>query len=54
MKKIVIKFKDGSHINITADSIEFEKGMVFARNGTKLVAIARIKEIISCYISIQN
>ena len=51
MSKIVIKMKDGSYINIEADSLAFEKGMVFAKNGTKLVAIVKIKEILACHIS---
>lgn len=54
MKKAVVKLKDGSHINIAADSFEFEKGMVFVKNGAALVAIAKAKDVISCHISTQN
>ncbi len=54
MKKAVIKLKDGSHINIAADTFEFDKGMVFVKSGADLVAIVKIKDVISCHISTQN
>lgn len=54
MKKAVIKLKDGSHINIVADTFEFEKGMLYVKSGADLVAIVKIKEIVSCHISTQH
>ena len=54
MKKAVINLKNGSHINIAADTFEFEKGMVLVKRGAELVAIVKIKDIISCHISTQN
>ena len=43
MEKIVIKFKNGEFINITADTIEIEKNDIIARHKGKIVAMAKIK-----------
>ena len=51
MDKIVIKFKNGEFINITADTIEIEKNDIIARHKGKIVAVAKIKEIVSCHLS---
>lgn len=51
MTKAVIRFKDDSFINIIADTIEFEKGIVYVKNRDKLVAVTKVKEIVSCHLS---
>ena len=54
MTKAVIKLKDGNFINIEADCFELDKGSVFVKNSGRLVAIVKVKEIVSCHISEQK
>lgn len=54
MKKVVIHLKDGNYVNVEADTIEIEKGNVIIRNGEKIVAITKLKEMVSCHMSIQK
>ena len=51
MSRVVIKLKDGSHINVVADALDLRDGMVMAWNGDFLVAIVSATEMISCHIS---
>lgn len=51
MTRVIIKFKDGEHLNIPADYIDLRDGMVMAWNGEYIVAIAKAAEVISCHIS---
>lgn len=54
MKKVVIHLKDGNYVNVEADTIEIEKGNVIVKNGEDIVAITKIKELVSCHMSIQK
>lgn len=54
MKKVVIHLKDGNYVNVEADTIEIEKGNVIIKNGEKIVAITKIKELVSCHLSVQK
>lgn len=54
MTRLVIKLKDGTFINVSANSLDFNKGYIMARNGETVVAIVKAQEIISCYISEQK
>lgn len=54
MKRVTIKFKDGSFVNIVANVLELRNGRVLVRNGENLVAIAKLKEITVCYMSDQR
>jgi hypothetical protein len=54
MKKVVIHLKDGNFVNVEADTIELAKSYIIVKNGEKPVAIAKIKEIVSCHMSIQK
>ena len=51
MTKAVIKMKDGNFINIEANHFEIEKGSLLVKNNEKLVAIVKVKELLSCHIS---
>ena len=51
MTRVIIKFKDGEHLNIPADCIDLRDGMVMAWNGEYLVAIVKAEEVNSCHIS---
>jgi hypothetical protein len=51
MTRVIIKFKDGEHLNIPADYIDIRDGMVMAWNGEYIVALAKAEEVNSCYIS---
>ena len=54
MARVVIKFKDGEHININGDYIDVRDEFIFAWNGEFMVAIARASEVNTCYISEKN
>lgn len=51
MTRVIIKFKDGEHLNIPADCIDIRDGWVFAWKGEFIVAIAKAEEVNVCYIS---
>ena len=50
MKKVVIKCKDGLHINIEGDYFRFDEDFLLAWNGENLVAIVRVELIQMAYI----
>jgi hypothetical protein len=51
MTRVIIRFKDGEHLNIPADCIDIREGWVIAWRGEDIVAIANAELIISCHIS---
>lgn len=51
MQRVIIKFKNGDHINVRADCIDLRDSFVMAWNENDLVAIANSDEIISCHVS---
>ena len=54
MSRVVIKFKDGTYINVLADTLELKKGMVMAWSDDRLVAVVKTKDVISCHMSEQK
>ena len=54
MMKVVIKFKNEDFINIEADTIEVKNNDIIVRNIGKIVAVAKLKEIVSCHLSEQR
>lgn len=51
MTRVIIRFKDGEHLNIPADYIDIRDGWIMVWRGEDIVAIAKADEIISCHIS---
>lgn len=51
MTRVIIRFKDGEHLNIPADCIDIRDGWIMAWWGDSIVALAKAEEIISCHIS---
>ena len=51
MKRLVIKLTDGSYINIEADCIDVQDGILYAWAGEFIVAVARMDFVEICYIS---
>jgi hypothetical protein len=51
MKRLVIKLRDGTYVNVCADCLDYRKGFIMAWHGDILVAIVNAKETISCHIS---
>lgn len=51
MSRVVFRFKDGEHHNISADCIDLREGWIFAWKGEYIVAIVKAEEVISCIIS---
>lgn len=51
MAKVIIKFKNGEHVNIPADCIDHREGWIYAWRGDYIVVIVRAEEVIACYIS---
>lgn len=51
MTRVIIKFKDGEHLNIPADCIDIRDGCIIAWNGDFIVVIAKADEVNACYIS---
>ena len=51
MTRVVIRFKDGEHMNIPADCIDIRDGWILAWRGDALVVIVKAEEIISCHMS---
>ena len=54
MNKVVIAFKNKDYINIIADTMEVDKGNIIVKSDNKVVAVVKIKEIISCHLSVQH
>lgn len=51
MTRVVIRFKDGEHMNIPADCIDIRDGWIFAWKGDFIVVIAKADEVVSCHLS---
>ena len=51
MTRVVIRFKDGEHLNVAADCIDIRDGWIMAWKGEDLVVIVKADEIISCHMS---
>ena len=51
MTRVIIRFKDGEHLNIPADCIDIRDGWVMAWDGESLVAIAKAEGVNVCYMS---
>ena len=51
MTRVIIKFKDGEHLNIPADCIDIRDGWIVAWKGEALVVIANMADVSVCYIS---
>lgn len=51
MKRVIIKFKDGTHINIEGDYLQRDEEFVIAWNGNDIAAIVRIELIQMAYLS---
>ena len=51
MTRVVIRFKDGEHLNVPADCIDIREGWIFAWKGDLIVAIVKADEVISCHLS---
>lgn len=51
MQRVIIKFKDGDHLNIPADCIDIRDGWIMAWRGDSLVTICVASEVISCHLS---
>lgn len=51
MKRVVIKFKDGTHINIVADYLQREEEIITVWNGNDIVAIVRLEVVQAAYLS---
>ena len=51
MTRVIIRFKDGEHMNIPADCIDIRDGWILAWRGDYIVAIVKAEEIISCHLS---
>lgn len=50
MKRVVIKFKDGTHINTEADFLARDEEFLTAWNGESIAAIARLELIQTAYL----
>ena len=51
MTRVIIRFRDGDHLNIPADCIDIRGGCIIAWKGEYIVAIAKADEIIACHLS---
>ena len=49
--RAIIKFKDNSYINISADYIATQDDFIKVWNGENLVAMVRVEEVSVCYLS---
>ena len=49
--RAIIRFKDNSYINISADYIATQDDFVKVWNGENLVAMVRQDEVSACYLS---
>ena len=51
MTRVIIRFKDGEHINIQGDYIDIKDEWIFAWKGDFIVLIVKAEEVVACYIS---
>lgn len=51
MTRVIIRFKDGEHINLSADCMDIRDGWIMAWKGEDLVVLANAAEINVCYMS---
>lgn len=51
MKRVVIKFKDGTHINTEADFLARDEEFITAWNGESIAAMARLELVQTAYLS---
>lgn len=51
MKRVTIKFKDGTHINTEADFLQRDDEFITAWNGDSIAAIVRTELILSAHLS---
>lgn len=51
MKRVVIQFKDGTHINTEADYLQRDEEFITAWNGDSIAAIARLELIQTAHLS---
>lgn len=51
MTRVIIRFKDGNHVNLVADFIDLRDGLVMVWQGEKLVVIAKVDEVNVCYLT---
>ena len=51
MTRIIIRFKDGEHINLPVDCMDIRDGWIMAWRGEDIVVLAKADEVIVCYIS---
>ena len=51
MTRVIIRFKDGEHINLSADCMDIRDGWIMAWKGEDLVVVANAAEINVCYMS---
>ena len=51
MTRVIIRFKDGEHINLPAECIDIRDGWIVAWQGEDIVVIAKMEEVTVCYIS---
>ena len=51
MQRVVIKFKDGSHINLPAMELEQQDGIIRTKRGNYLIAVASLDDIVVAYLS---
>lgn len=51
MKRVVFKFKDGTHINIEADYLQRDEEFITAWNGDQIIAVVRCEFLAMVYLS---
>ena len=51
MKRVVIKFKDGTHINTEADFLARDEEFITAWNGDSIAAIVRVELVLTAHLS---
>ena len=51
MKRVVIKMKDGTHINTEADYLQRDDNYITAWNGDCITAIVQTELILTAYLS---
>jgi hypothetical protein len=49
--RVIIRFKDGEHLNIPAECIDIREGWIYAWKGDYIVVIAKADDVITCYLS---
>ena len=54
MQRVVIKFKDGSHINLPAMELDLEEDIVVAKRGNYIIAVASRDNLVAAYVSEQK